>query len=183
MTHVSDKPPPSPVWWGHRKQYRDGAVTFITRYHRLGGARQWGLSPTLDQGLSGPTDPRGLGVGRSTFVPPHPSFPHLGPSCSPTLAPLPSPETRRRGRVGSCTGPGCPSVLHAGWSTALGRSPLPKPLLRQAAGSELRGLAASKVVFVSAPALAEEQFKPTTSGKKVWHVCWLLLRPLLALLL
>ena len=116
------------------------------------------------------------------LVVPHPSFPHLGSSCSPTLAPLPSPETRRQSRVGSCTGPGCPSVLHAGWSTALGRSPLPKPLLRQAAGSELSGLAASKVVFVSAPALAKEQLKPTTSGKKVWHVCWLLLRPLLALL-
>lgn len=33
LTHVSDKLPPSPVWWGHRKQYRDGAVTFITRHH------------------------------------------------------------------------------------------------------------------------------------------------------
>lgn len=46
--------------------------------------------------------------------------------------------------------------------------PLPKPLLRQAGGSELSGLAASKVVFVSAPAQAKEQLKPTTSGKKVW---------------
>ena len=106
---------------------------------------------------------------------------HLGPSYSPTLAPLPSPETWRQGRWGLHVSR--LSVCPPCWlEHSPGQAPLPKPLLRQAAGSELSGLAASKVVFVSAPAQAKEQLKPTTSGKKVWRVCWLLLRPLLPLL-
>lgn len=106
---------------------------------------------------------------------------HFGPSYSPTLAPLPSPEIRRQGRWGLHVSR--LSVCPPCWlEHSPGQAPLPKPLLRQAADSELRGLAASKVVFVSAPTQAKEQLKPTTSGKKVWRVCLLLLRPLLPLL-
>lgn len=97
---------------------------------RLGGTRRWGLSPTLDRGLSGPPDPGGLGVGRFTlWGAPHPLFSTLKAVTLAPATPQPwplFPPLRHGGRAGGgCTCPGCPSVLHAGWSTALGRPPSP----------------------------------------------------------
>ena len=149
-----DTPPPSPVWWGHRKQYRDGLSLSSPDTTQTWRDKTVGTQPHPGSGSFRTTRSRGSG-GWSFHIVGCPTPPlfytqgcHLGPSYSPTLAPLPSPETWRQGRWGLHVSR--LSVCPPCWlEHSPGQAPLPKPLLCQAAGSELSGLAASKVVFVS----------------------------------